>query len=284
MREHLREHGGHVGRRSGSPPDDDARVVLAEHALSRNPSLREVPCNYCGSDQRQLLLTVERYKTDENRYVVTCKHCGLIFVCPRKLQDYRNIEGEFYERDYFKAVNVKAMIGLLDRLEAFTPQRGRLLDIGCSVGFLLDAARARGWDTVGIEPSVWAAEWGKMYLQLAILPTTLDKVSFPEASFDAITMVEVIEHCEDPSGSLMKVHALLKPGGMFFLTTPNIESRAFAKKGKDWGVIDPYGHIYYFSPRTIRMMLEKANLRVVASQQLGGEEEDEQLVVFATRG
>ena len=175
---------------------------------------------------------------------------------------------------------IQVFIDLIDSVERLAPRRGALLELGCSVGYLLDVARARGWSVSGVDPSTVARDWARKYLQLDVRPAPASACGFEPGSFDAVVAVEVIEHLADPLAALREVRPLMKPGGLLFLTTPNIDSKAFRDLGRKWPPIDPFGHIYYFSPETMRLLLDKAGFDCAELTATGGAAGDEQLQVW----
>ena len=113
---------------------------------------------------------------------------------------------------------------LLDLVGAHRP-RGRLLDVGCGHGLLLDEARRRGYDTVGLELSREAARHARETLGLDVRELPLE--AFTEGTngdspgaFDAIVLADVIEHLDDPVAAIDQCAALLRPGGVLCVVTP----------------------------------------------------------------
>jgi SAM-dependent methyltransferase len=74
-----------------------------------------------------------------------------------------------------------------------------------------------------------------------------------------VTAIEVIEHVVDPVSELRRMAALLRPGGVLFLTTGN--AAPYAERLREWRYVIPEIHVSFFEPRTLRLALEKAGLR-----------------------
>jgi SAM-dependent methyltransferase len=154
----------------------------------------------------------------------------------------------------------------LNTISQFIPS-GKLLDVGCSTGFLLNAARLR-FEPTGVEPSRWAADYAGRQLKILVRRGTLEEAKFPDASFDVVTLVDVIEHLADPLSTLQEIRRVLKPGGLLYVVTPNIASLMARLMRSRWWGLRP-AHIYYFSPRTLRHLLDKAGFEPILLRSYG---------------
>ncbi|MCU0726292.1 MAG: class I SAM-dependent methyltransferase [Planctomycetes bacterium] len=148
-------------------------------------------------------------------------------------------------------------------LSTFEPWRrtGRLLDVGCGSGFFVAEARAAGFEAEGTEVSAAAVEfaWGR---GLPVHLGTLSRAGLPAGTFDVITLFEVVEHLPDPGGLVAEAAALLRPGGLLYLTTPNYGGLTRRLLGPAWSVIAPE-HVSLFTPRSLRILLRRAGLAPV---------------------
>ena len=209
----------------------------------------------------------ENYAITENR---TGKH-GNLFVCPNC--GFWMLSKT--EREAFAAIpsrpdptyleeevgRRKASRKVLERIEKLA-NKGKLLDIGSSAGFFLAEAKSRGWETTGIEFSKWSKKYAEEHFGLTIYDQPLEKLNWPKESFDAITMLDVIEHLTDPRQVLSEVKKILKPDGILVITTPNIYSLAARLAKEKWYAILP-GHLFYFSPKTLEKILAEAGFRII---------------------
>lgn len=133
------------------------------------------------------------------------------------------------------------------------PRGARLLDVGCSSGALLGSARRHGFDVEGVEPAVQAAEYARS-TGLTVFQGYLQDACYPAASFDVVTLMEVIEHLADPSALLKEVWRILKPNGVFVVGTGNGASWTIQLVGASWGylhVAQHGGHISFFNPDSL---------------------------------
>jgi 2-polyprenyl-3-methyl-5-hydroxy-6-metoxy-1,4-benzoquinol methylase len=154
-------------------------------------------------------------------------------------------------------------------IEKAAPVHGRLLDVGCAYGYYLDVARLHGWQAVGVELNEESAQEGRRQFGLDIRSGEIGAQNFPDGYFDAVTCWDLIEHLSDPQGFLEKVRRVLKRGGVFALTTPDIESWPARLMGARWMGIKSREHQYFFSARTLRLYFDKNGFDVVRCRYAG---------------
>jgi SAM-dependent methyltransferase len=94
-------------------------------------------------------------------------------------------------------------------------------------------------------------------------PTTLEESRFPDASFDALIMLHVIEHVADPSRTLAEVFRVLKPGGYAVIETPRYDSLMFSLLGRRERSVSCDGHIYFFTTSSLQRLVEKNGFELV---------------------
>ncbi len=250
--------------------------------------VEQVNCNLCGASDAIALypstladekhtLSIEALQCTNLGYgihgpVVQCQHCGLVYINPRPngsevLNDYQAVVDELYVQELEgRVLTFRRHLRPLEQIVG--PPRGkRLLDVGCHVGVFVDVAQQRGWEAWGVEPSRWAAEQAQAQ-GLRVANGTLHTFDFEDASFDVITLWDVIEHVLDPKTELCKVYQLLRPGGIVVLHTIDIESPFARIMGRRWPWLMEM-HLYYFSPRTLRRMLESLGFEVLYSSPQG---------------
>jgi SAM-dependent methyltransferase len=105
--------------------------------------------------------------------------------------------------------------------EVLSPRK--VLDIGCSKGFLVLAFHRLGIDSYGLDISSYAVSKSPLKIRnkLSVLNIEKDKIPFPDDYFDLVTMLGVIEHLQDFEFPLKEIKRVLKPGGFFFMITPD---------------------------------------------------------------
>lgn len=94
-----------------------------------------------------------------------------------------------------------------------------VLDAGCGrSNYVLESHRASLKKIVGVDASLEATAGNRIADE--ILVADLGKLPFPDASFDAVTSLWVLEHVHHPDRMFSEIRRVLKPGGRFFFVTP----------------------------------------------------------------
>lgn len=151
----------------------------------------------------------------------------------------------------------------LDGLEtAAGGSHGRLLDVGAAAGFFVSEATTRGWDAEGIDVAPAMVAWGRERLGERLHLGTVSTVSDLD-SFRAITMWDFIEHSLDPAADLAHSFDLLQAGGLLAVSTGDIESATARLSRSRWHLLTPRHHNFFFSARTLTMLLTRLGFKTV---------------------
>jgi SAM-dependent methyltransferase len=133
-----------------------------------------------------------------------------------------------------------------------------MLEVGCGHGLLLDEARRRGWAVEGLEIADASREHARS-LGLDVRDATLEQA---EGAYQAVVLADVLEHLDDPVDALRRIAALLVPGGVTLLVTPDPSSRTAKLAGSRWWGYLP-SHTYLIPHTTLRTLLHEAGLETV---------------------
>jgi ubiquinone/menaquinone biosynthesis C-methylase UbiE/Zn ribbon nucleic-acid-binding protein len=232
-----------------------------------NGNFEYLNCNLCNSDDTKLLFVKRGFN------IVQCRKCGLVYVNPRFKAEALK---KFYTREYFMTQDEKRgykdYIGMekqtktmfrnrLNRIEKYK-KGGGLLDLGCATGFFLEVAEENGWDAFGVELSEWASNYARES-GLNVFTGDLTETSFSDEYFDVITLWAVISNLQDPYNNLIEAHRILKKNGLIVIQTGDIGSIFAMLRKVNWSTLGPEGHLYYFSKKTLRRMLDITGFKIV---------------------
>lgn len=223
-----------------------------------------IRCNLCAADDS---VTVAR-KFDLT--VVRCHQCSLVYTNPRPSLDFiwGRYSREYFEQEYLPGwgvhagqVNSEALyrryLPILVELRPYR-QTNWLLDVGAGAGLFLHVAQRDGWQVQGVEIASGGVEFARARLGLDVIQGCMTESNLPDQRYDVVTLQETIEHLLDPIADLREVYRVLRPGGLVSLTTPNFNSLAYKLIGREWSVLSPGEHLFYFTPQTLHAMLERA--------------------------
>jgi 2-polyprenyl-3-methyl-5-hydroxy-6-metoxy-1,4-benzoquinol methylase len=138
-----------------------------------------------------------------------------------------------------------------------------LAEIGCGPGYLLQVAREAGIrELVGVDHNPWAVE----QVRAAGIAAHRGSVEALPAGrrYDAIAMLDLLEHVPAPVPFLREVATRLKPGGRLLVMTPNIRSLLARLSGRRWVSFKVPEHVVYYSPKSIRLTLARAGFEATA--------------------
>lgn len=196
----------------------------------------------------------------------SCRGCGFVRMArppnagelrARYLDDRQHGEVAWQEH----AQNLERFGAMIARIERFV-QPGRFLDVGCSLGTSLVAARERGWEPIGLELSRPCVEFGRKEWNIDIRNTTLADADLPPASFRAVFMHHTLEHLDDPAAIVARAFALLAPGGAMYQALPNYDCLKRRLLGRWWSYGITEDHLVHFGPRTLRRLVARLGFQV----------------------
>lgn len=260
----------------------ESKGEMNRHALQHDTKT----CLVCGGNEFRYLYTPPLSPGP----VMVCRSCGFTFIptivddkaiisdgpvmsnLPENAKISHNladIQGswelpilQLKEREYpAMRYNTRKAI---HRLARYT-HPGRILDFGCGGGFQLNVAGEEGWQGEGLEPLTGHAIYARAKFGVRVVNDVLHDDTFAPETFDAITAFQVFEHLPDPEREVKRLIKALKPGGALLIEVPNIDNllcKILGPRHRHF-VAD---HLNFFSPATLKRLMEKCGLQVVSVQ------------------
>ncbi len=232
-------------------------------------------CYLCNSPVKPFL--------QKNTYtIVRCDSCGLAQTV--LLEDYLRFVKRNYQKGYFtgdparsayvsykddKPYIVRNMTKIFRRIQSIKPQ-GRVLDVGCAMGFFIELCLEKGYEVVGFDVSQYAiAEAKQLTGSNRVRVGTIDSVQYKPKSFDAITLMDVFEHLEDPRGNIQRLSTFLKDDGILVLATGDTSSFLAKVLKRRWTFYIPPQHLFFFNGKNLTTLLHQAGFTPITWFRVG---------------
>lgn len=246
-------------------------------------------CAVCGADMPKFLglrgnleysgapvLEAEQEHMVTN--VVICRRCGFVYTNPRIDESAQNKTGRYDDPQQYQSSvcaddPLKVFNFSLGLIERYCRHKGRLLDVGCGKGEFLAAAKKRGWDIFGVEPSPNLADYAVKNYGLNIRNSDLAGAAFPSGHFDAVALNMALEHVDHPRELVLEIARILKKGGKLYIEVPNTSSMLlkliilyYRIRGLDWSPLlsplhYPY-HSYGYNKKCLRVLLDLGGFKL----------------------
>jgi len=186
-----------------------------------------------------------------------------------KLADYYKSEDYISHTNYMRnpieiiyhfvrRISIKRKLKLID---SFSSNTKRLLDVGCGTGEFLKAAKQKGWNITGIEPSERARQAANKKTDNAIFGVE-DFQKLAPKSYDIITLWHVLEHLPNLEEQLSLFKKLLKFNGILIVAVPNFKSYDAKYYQNFWAAYDAPRHLWHFSKQSIFKLAQKNYMKV----------------------
>jgi 2-polyprenyl-3-methyl-5-hydroxy-6-metoxy-1,4-benzoquinol methylase len=235
--------------------------------ISLNEVGKQTGCAACGDTGADYFVSApDRYHGRQTQYrLVRCPSCSLV-----RLENPPPPErmGEHYGADYDRSVasageEPNRWRGRWEVLAKYKSE-GAILDLGCSAGGFLEGLKDSNWKLYGIEMSDAVAKKAEARCGANVFVGDILDAPFRRESFDAITCFHVLEHLYQPREVLEKVSEWLKPGGIFYMMVPNIDSAGSRIFKSYWYGLELPRHISHFSPGSLRKLAQSVDLSEVS--------------------
>lgn len=246
---------------------------------------KEVRCAICDRDQVKVLgIRASLSFSGKEARVVRCVNCGLMYAHPMPFPDEGQIQENFGDPSSYFTCSRDERLDLHQRIlqgiERFSHGRGRFLDVGCGRGELVHVAQRSGWDAAGVDISEAFVRYAREKYGIDARAGKLEEMRFPAESFDAVSMVSVLQCSHHPKELLQEINRILKKGGILFIETTNCNGLLFIlgdlfyrmtgqRKTTRLSPLSPAYEVYGFSPGTLREILLRTGYEVLDIQATG---------------
>ncbi len=223
-------------------------------------------CKCCQATTIQLQYPqVQDYITNDRFDLWHCSTCGVHFI------DFQGDLSKYYPARYRRYS--QPILALLRQLYRFRVSRwaqefaspGLAYELGCGDGFMLEALRNKGWNTIGSERTESVLYYARNELGLTVFVGESDALQ-PAPTFDLIVLFQVLEHMTDPMRTLAQLSKLLKPNGRLIIGVPNNSSWQAKWAGAKWFHLDPPRHLFHFSPDSLSYCLNQSGMQIIKTR------------------
>lgn len=198
--------------------------------------------------------------------ILQCLSCGLLRTFPIPKKTVSTVEDAKYRLERYELWRSfgKNLIQLIKKYKK--EQKLKLLDIGSSVGILVKLANENGWEAVGVDLDKNAIELGRQRFQVDLRCASLEKARFKSESFDVVVLSHTLEHIQRFKNLIKEIGNILKRDGILIIEVPNIAGlpvKLQKIRGEAWYGLDPRHHLWHFTKKTIRRLLEDERFKIL---------------------
>ncbi|MDD9900979.1 MAG: class I SAM-dependent methyltransferase [Alphaproteobacteria bacterium] len=200
--------------------------------------------------------------------LLRCADCKTVIAGP--LPSEEELARYYYSHgktsDYLRKRDAKIRRGLhrVKKILRARPPGRKFLDIGCNIGFTVEAAHQLGLEAYGIDIDTDAIEQARLHYPAAgrFEAVPVEDYATRGDTFDMIYMSEVVEHVRDPDTFIAAVAKLLRPGGVLYITAPDGAHFAVPRDFASWGMVCPPQHLTFFSRTGMKKLLARHGLDI----------------------
>ena len=221
-------------------------------------SLEKFPL-FFGAVDRKFINDVPRYNLDMS----FCRDCG--HVQQTNLID-EEIMNSVYTAEYYNCpspscsdIGEREILKFYNFFKKSGLKKGKLMEVACFDGFLLNILDKDGWDIYGCDPASQTEIAINKFGKNKIKKEFLTKNTFVKNKFDVIIFRNLLEHIYDINEFIKLISSMLNENGSVFIDLPNVNT---TEKYGGYGLFF-HQHISYFSLDTMKIFLDKNNFHIV---------------------
>lgn len=222
-------------------------------------------CPICGQKKQ-----ATHFFQKEKWHLLSCNYCGSIYLNPQP--NYKDLT-KFYPTTYYGSRGVVKMRieGMLTKLANLNRRKkienykktGQILDLGCGTGEFLMTMRKDKWIKWGLDPNSFKHDNILKKKEIKFFSKTINQCRFKDNFFDVITAWHVIEHLDNPRKTLSEIRRILKQGGIFIFSTPNIHGLGFRVAAGNWFHLDLPRHHLFLKKDSLADILNNNGFEVI---------------------
>jgi len=216
--------------------------------------------------------------------LVRCQGCGLVYLNPQPSDEEK---APYYSDGYFKVYDQRlderwARLSAIMKKLGFPERKAdgiaapltglavtvRVMDVGCGSGDFLAFLKSKGWQVWGTEVNPGAVAMAKEKYGLTIFEGKLEEAAFEDEFFDVVTLYGVFDHIGQPIETLTEIERILKPGGLLVIFVHNLDCLEARLFKSNWSCLHVPCHVFFYSPSTLRRLLEMSRFEVVGVKQI----------------
>ena len=246
-------------------------------------------CPVCGGDDYHAIGfrggNAHRLKRGSRALIVRCDSCSAQYAWPTMIpigNPYDAVPTDKYFENHDESSAIQRGHYYAEKAEEFVGGPGKMLEVGCGRGSFLVGAAERGWDVYGVDMTPAYVEHAHSRGISVECASAMDaELLSKESYYDAILLLNILEHLYEPAEVLKRVATSLKPGGVVAIGVPNEASLTnmmgnlyMKTKGLGWCInlspTFPPFHVVGFTPEALGHALKSNGLETLVLKTVRG--------------
>ena len=233
--------------------------------------LERVDCPVCGPSQTRIWL-------DDGKptLYVRCINCGTVYASPRLpfSQRYSWLDKTFSLNDDIFSLTASRSSALQHEADLINGMvdKGRILDIGCSIGYFLDLFPSSSWERFGVELSPSAAEYAIQNYGIQVHKGLLASAGYPEKFFNVVTLIDTLYYLDDPLSEFREISRIILPGGVLAIEISGQSYMLWRNYGLISWIFDrrwsrastDSSYTFWFNPSGLEQLLRKTGFELAS--------------------
>ncbi|MEO0155847.1 MAG: class I SAM-dependent methyltransferase [candidate division WOR-3 bacterium] len=245
-------------------------------------------CIVCRNKEMKLVTTITPRQSGGTYEIFACTNCGLGVTTPFPDKNYlRHLYKNYYTEfgppesngpknilknflfkcissriPFFQDLCLRCAQSLMQVVLPPPFGKGRVLDVGCGYGRLLNYFKIYGWKTFGVEPGEKASRLARMQGH-NVFNAELCDVKFPGDYFNAVVLCHSLEHIDNPIETLSEIYRILSPKGLLVIEVPNAASFDAIFFKSAWQPYELPYHLYHWTPNSLSILLTKLGFNII---------------------